>query len=355
MLERIIVVVQFGVRVRLVGELKRLGNVIIADDAQPLRLAQGAVFVQSLVDHVPDLDAALIAADDSVNVIPHPFQQRVARERFAAGVAENPPGRLAVPDQRVADDRHVVGFAERNIPIAGVEIKRVRARVDDFPLEHVFRRNGIELRLNDGIAALISVGKLAGIDGHAHEEIVFEGFLERDRPVRAGLRCRATGEDANGGEGGPASDLFLAVNFHVNDFSSVAQRISGAVRPVRQPFEWFFVFGDRITQQQDRANGEEQADDCAAAHAKTLDALRKIRLVSIVVAKHQSCSRETCRIAQGQAGFRPKPIVAKTVPVKATANRPFRKITRHPRRWPTPGEWWVRKPPPRRSSRQPCR
>ena len=56
--------------------------------------------LRRFVDHVPAADAALVAADDGADVILHALEQCVAGERLAFVVLEDPPRRLAVPDQR---------------------------------------------------------------------------------------------------------------------------------------------------------------------------------------------------------------------------------------------------------------
>ena len=64
------------------------------------RLAQGAVFVQRLIDHIPASDPALVAAHDGLYVIVHALEQGVAVEWRALVILEDPSRHLAVPHQR---------------------------------------------------------------------------------------------------------------------------------------------------------------------------------------------------------------------------------------------------------------
>ena len=76
----------------------------------PRRTAQRAVFVERFVHDVPALDAALVAADHREDVVAHPREQRIPRQRLARRVLEHPARHLAVPHQRVADDEHPVAL-----------------------------------------------------------------------------------------------------------------------------------------------------------------------------------------------------------------------------------------------------
>ena len=80
----VVVVVQLGVRIGLVGKLIGLVDVVVADDFEPLRLAASCRRgIDRFVDDVPAVDPALVAADHGVDVLSHPRQQRLAVERLA--------------------------------------------------------------------------------------------------------------------------------------------------------------------------------------------------------------------------------------------------------------------------------
>ena len=53
-----------------------------------------------------------------------------------------------------------------------------RLRMDPFPLEAIFGRDGVELRRDEGIATGVLAGDLGRVDGRADEEVVPIGFLQ---------------------------------------------------------------------------------------------------------------------------------------------------------------------------------
>ena len=169
-LEVVVVVGQLGVGVGFVGVLEGFGDVVVADNFVPEGLAQGAIFVEGFVDDIPALDATFVAADDGADVVAHTGQERVAVEEIAFIVVKDPGGNLAVPDQIVADDEHVVLFAEGDVLVGNGEVVLIRLRMNVLPFKAVFGRDGVELRFNDGIAARILAGNLRGVNGSADEK-----------------------------------------------------------------------------------------------------------------------------------------------------------------------------------------
>jgi len=77
------------------------------------------------------------------------------------------PLNLGVPDQIVAYDEHVVLLAEGNVFIRQVERVVVGRGMDERPLEDVFRRDGVELRGEEGIGAGVAAGDLGFVNGRA--------------------------------------------------------------------------------------------------------------------------------------------------------------------------------------------
>ena len=126
-LDVVVVVIELGVGVGFVRVLEGFGDVVGADDFVPEGLAQGAVFVEGFVDDVPGLDAAFVAADDGVDVVAHAGEKGVAGEEIAFVVVEDPGGDLAMPDQIMADDEHVVLLAEGDVLVGDGEVVFVRA------------------------------------------------------------------------------------------------------------------------------------------------------------------------------------------------------------------------------------
>ncbi len=193
-LDGVVVVVEFAVGVGLVGILEGFDQIVLADDVQPLRLAQRAVFIESFVDHVPAADLAFVAGDDGGDVFLHARQERVAGERRALVVLEDPVGDLAVPYQVVADDEHLVLLAEGNVLVGRSEIVAVHPGMDHFPLHDVLGTDGVELRGDDPGGAGILLFKLALIERCADAEEALEGVFQ-------GRLLSESGRGENGSEG----------------------------------------------------------------------------------------------------------------------------------------------------------
>jgi hypothetical protein len=158
--------------------LEGFGNVVGADDLVPERRSQGAVFVEGFVDDVPTLDAALITANDGMDVVAHAGEQRVPGEEVSLVVMEDPGRGLAVPNEIVTDDEHVVLLAEGDVLVGEVEVVLVRLRVNVLPLEAVLGRDGVELGGDDGAAACVLACDLRGVDRRADVEVAVIGGFE---------------------------------------------------------------------------------------------------------------------------------------------------------------------------------
>ena len=190
--ERVVVVVELRVGVGLVRELERLHEVVLADDRVPRRMAKRAVIVERFVHHVPAFDSSLVAADDGEDVIAHPSEQRVATHRIPGRVLEYPARHLAVPHQRVADDKHSVTRAEIDVAVGRREVVLAEPRVHVLPLEHVLRRDRVELPRESASRRPNRAGELTFVDSRADAERARERVLERRRsapPLGDALGC----------------------------------------------------------------------------------------------------------------------------------------------------------------------
>ena len=192
--EIVVVVVEPGGGIGFVGVLEGFGDVVLADDVQPGRFPQGAVLIDRFVDDVPAGDAALVAADDGPDVILHAGEQGFAGEGLARFVFKDPLRGLAVPDERVADHLHLILLAEGDELVGGLEVEGAGFGVDDFPLQDVFRGDGVELRGDQGGRGSILFGKLRLIQRGSDAEVGGEGGLE-------GLLGRQRGAGDKQGEG----------------------------------------------------------------------------------------------------------------------------------------------------------
>ncbi len=157
-------------------------------------MAQGAVFVQRLIDHVPAADAALITPHHGLYVIVHALEQTLAIQGRTFVILEDPLRNLAVPNQRVSHDEHVVLLAECYIAVRRVEGIDIGTGMDELPFQNIFRRDGVELRLHDGGAAGIAFLELRLIESRADMEIFLEYIFQ--------CGCLRMGRRAGGQKGG---------------------------------------------------------------------------------------------------------------------------------------------------------
>jgi len=91
-----------------------------------------------------------------------------------------------VPDEAVAHDEHVVLLAEGDVFIGGVEVVLVDPGLNDLPLKHVLRADGVEVRGDDLPGEKIALFKLSRVEGRADTQVgrirIFEcGGRGRDR------------------------------------------------------------------------------------------------------------------------------------------------------------------------------
>ena len=159
--------------------LEGLGDIVFSDDLQPLRWSQRSIFVQGLVDHIPTIDPPLVAAHNGKDMLAHPLEQRLAGERLALVVLKNPSRSLGVPNQAVADDEHMILFAELDILVGQLEGIDAGPGMNALPFEDVFRSDGAELAGDESRAADIGPSELAGIESCADHEVALIGLLQR--------------------------------------------------------------------------------------------------------------------------------------------------------------------------------
>ena len=92
-----------------------------------------------------------------------------------------------MPHQAMGYGEHVVLLPEGHVPIGQSEIVGIRLGMDAFPLESIFRRDGVELRLDDRIPAAILARDLGGADCRANQKVAPVGLFQR----RASLCARS--------------------------------------------------------------------------------------------------------------------------------------------------------------------
>ena len=160
-------------------ELEGLYQIILANNTQPGRFTQGTVFINHLIYHVPAFDAATVTAHNGGYMFVHAGQQHCAREGLAVFTCKDPGRRLAVPDQRVADDEHLVGFPKSHVAVRIFKIKMPGGGMDLLPFQIVFGCDGIEMRFDQGRFCLIRLIKLGFVQRRPDVEVIFKNVFQR--------------------------------------------------------------------------------------------------------------------------------------------------------------------------------
>ena len=150
-----VVVVELGVRVCLMRQLKGLGNIAIAQLAIKDAVSIATVAVERLVDHVPGHDSPGIRiakmGDHGLDVPRHG-----GAHRLRIGQLVHPTGKLAVPDQSVAPNDHLVLFGELDDSIGRSKVELRWLGFGPAPLHLVLGRDRVELaRCQPRIARLL--------------------------------------------------------------------------------------------------------------------------------------------------------------------------------------------------------
>lgn len=186
----VVVEVQLGVRVGLVGPAQGVGDVAGAERLEEDRLAVGAVLVEGLVDDVPVDDLALVVPCHRLDVVLEDGAQLVG----GPGAIGEPGGELAVPDERVAADLLVVVLGEGHDLVAGGEVEDAGLGLGGVPLHGVAGGGLAELAAEE--LQVGGVGELGVVGGRAEVLVVrLRQFGERPG---AGLGGRGGGGEAGG-------------------------------------------------------------------------------------------------------------------------------------------------------------
>jgi hypothetical protein len=190
MLQAIVVEVQLGTGIGLMGGGERLLDVIVADDRPPRRPPQRAVILERFVDDVPSQDAAPIAAYHRGDVMPHPFQQELSRSGFAVSILEHHGRRLLVPYQRMADDRQPVPRPHLDEAVRLAEVELARRRLRRRPFQRILRGDAGELPGDERGPLRTRVRIIRGTEGRADQERAGERVFEHGIARRGMAPCR---------------------------------------------------------------------------------------------------------------------------------------------------------------------
>ena len=200
-LDVVVVVVQGDGRIRLPGELERVDQVVRPYRLEPRRCPQVlgrrgcrvATVVDCFVDDVPSGDLALVAADQRVDVIPHPFQRHLT-----GGALEEPGIGLRVPDEGVTHWRDRMLLAEADERIGLGPVPAVLLRMHGAGLHRVFRRDRVELRRDHLQFGGVELVGPADVECGADQEGASIGVLHRRSGCLDPMRVEAAGSQRRG-------------------------------------------------------------------------------------------------------------------------------------------------------------
>src|SRR5690606_19534418 len=128
----VIVVKKERLRIHFMGQAKRMFKIILADNSQPWRIPQlphTVVLLDSLVDHVPLIDASRISPSDRPDMLLHEGKPFFSRAGLAVRMLPHPAGRLRMPHQGVADQFHSIFLSKPSQLVSGAKAKPPRCRL----------------------------------------------------------------------------------------------------------------------------------------------------------------------------------------------------------------------------------
>src|SRR5690606_9103330 len=167
-----VVVIELRIRRVLMRKLECEADELVAvtDRGHPLRRAILAVFADDLVDDVPGVDTALVTPGDHLDVMAHALDLCFARVGLTVLVEKEPLGGLVVPDEGVADDEHVVFFAELDKRVGGPEVVDTWLRIDRLGFEDVFCGDAVEVDRYERLRACVLTSDDCVIDCGADQK-----------------------------------------------------------------------------------------------------------------------------------------------------------------------------------------
>lgn len=191
-LDVVVVVVKLGISISRGGGLERDGNEVSTEDLVEDTVAVGAVLVKGLVDDIPGVALALVVAGNVGDVRLNDGGQLL----LGPGTRGDPGGKLRVPDQSVAAQKHAVVLGEGGDLVAGGVAEDALALLGELPLLTVTGGNGTEHLVVLEDRDVFGVGQLRVVSGGT--EVLLAGGLGQFVEVGAD----ASGEQAGCGEGG---------------------------------------------------------------------------------------------------------------------------------------------------------
>ncbi len=84
-----------------------------------------------------------------------------------------------MPDERMSDDEHPALFAKLNQTIGSSKVVFIRVRMNKRPLQNVFRRDAVEMSVDDLHTAFIFLEDLTPVQSRTNHEVVLKNILQR--------------------------------------------------------------------------------------------------------------------------------------------------------------------------------
>ena len=170
--DAIIIVIKLRMGRRLLRQPQRLHDITRSELLQKDRIAQGAVFIQCLVDHIPGVYFTIVSRSHCGNMI-HEILPDAVR------IADMPhEGRqLTMPDKVVRVDPEMVFLCIDHQLISRIEAIGIPCGVDQLRLHAVLGRDRAKLLPDQRIRPCVRPPDLLHIQGCSDKEIIAIGFL----------------------------------------------------------------------------------------------------------------------------------------------------------------------------------
>jgi hypothetical protein len=171
--EVVVVDVELGLWVGGLCGSESSGDKVLAENVVEDGRAEGAVFVEDLVDYVPGVDLAGVGGHELLDVSNHDLL-----ELGLVGDGRDPGGELGVPDGSVATDELVVLGGEADERVGAVEGELALGSLGGIPLHAVLRSDLAEVVDDDLLVLALAESALIGGDTEVLLAVRLEGSVE---------------------------------------------------------------------------------------------------------------------------------------------------------------------------------
>ena len=178
LVHRIIVVVKFTVRIRLLCRLECDFEELFSYYIIIRRVTERTIIFDSLIHHIPRLHTSLVASNHRADMVLHAFNQGFFIYWISILIRENPLRSLRMPNKTMSIASLLVLLAQIDEFIGKFEVPNTFFRRDHLTLHAVLSHQAIELSLDEVSQLLIRGVDLPLIHCGANEELVLEGFTQ---------------------------------------------------------------------------------------------------------------------------------------------------------------------------------